>query len=235
MINDGTTGGASNNVWIGTQTSPATNPTITIPVGVFGVSEVWTLIDSELATPGSRAAELIFNFGTTSNATSVSSVTLKLNNSAASATPAGEVQNAVDCLPASSCSTLASGPLASSTSIAVGGAASGSVVVDTNTVYSSSYNNGPLGSYSTAGGTVALDDQGIVFNDLGLTGALAGLTNQNSYLVSIEVENIGVAGSSSALSAITLETVPEPSSTVLLILSGLGVFGFSRFRRRKVS
>lgn len=53
------------------------------------------------------------------------------------------------------------------------------------------------------------------------------------YLVNIKVtENVGGATSQTALSAITVDTAPEPS-TVLMFLSGMGALGFARLRRKK--
>ncbi|MDP9053676.1 MAG: hypothetical protein M3N93_05155, partial [Acidobacteriota bacterium] len=97
MINDGTSEGGSNNVWTLAQAS-GTLPTMTIPVGVFGVTDVYTMINTELASAASanRDVTLFFNFGTTSNASTVQTVTVKLANSNNSTTAGGEVRNAVD-------------------------------------------------------------------------------------------------------------------------------------------
>jgi|GEM_PF-2549751 len=238
MINDGTTGGASNNFWSLPQSG---NPTMVIPIGVFGVSSVWTMINTELAyaaTFPSRDVTLTFNFGTTANAATTQAVQIKLTNSNASSTPNGQIQNSVDCSPASvACggvSAPASGPTVSSTTIpntAAGG--SGSALVDTNLVYSSAYTSAS-GSYAGSSGSVVLDDQGFIFGtNISLSALGIGDNPLNTYLVSISMKESGtVSGSSIALSAITVDTVPEPAA-VLLFLTGLGMIGIARFRRGK--
>ena len=82
------------------------------------------------------------------------------------------------------------------------------------------------GVFLNTTGTIAFDAQN--FN-------LASLIapNPNEYLVSIQVRELsGVANvSRTALSAITVDTVPEPS-TVFLFLTGFGAIGLARFRRK---
>jgi hypothetical protein len=240
MINDGTSGSpcitdtascgtVSNNFWAAPQTcSPTcTSPSIVIPVGVFGVTDVWTMLNTELSTQNVKATSFAFTFGSQSNGGTEDTILVKLNDSASSSTPSGELQNAVDCVPASSCGSMASGPtLAGPTTIS-------GVNVLTGNVYTSLFNNGPLTGYpGGTNGNIVLDDQGFLFNSLALTGGLG--TNLSSYLVSVTVQEIGAtAGVSPALSAITVDTagVPEPS-TILMFLSGLGAIGLARFRRK---
>jgi hypothetical protein len=231
MIDNGVTAGASNNFW---QLPATSNPVMLIPVGVYGVTDVWTMINTELADSGAltRDAIVTFNFGTTSNATTVSSVTVKLNNS--SPATAGQDENAVNCgSPSAACGGLAnpsSGALNSSTTIS-------GVTVDTDTIYSFGF-TGAGGAYSNATvGNVVLDDQGFIFNGIALTGALAGYNNVDSYLVSIQIQESAKAGTPGsddvALSAITLDTATPEPSTVLMLLTGLGAIGFFGLRRRR--
>jgi len=226
MINDSTVSGASENYWSLTQPNPVSNQTLVIPIGVFAVTDVWTMIDTELVNSGVNASRVIFNFGTSSNQTSgLDSITVKLAESLNSSTPSGEAQNSVDCVPPS-CNGLANGPT-------LGSATVSGVNVVTGNVYTSAYNNSSAGSSYGPAGNVVLDDQGFFFNNLALTTGLeAGDTNLNTYLVSITVMETGAIGTSAALSAVTLDTAPEPS-TVLMLLSGLGAIGLARFRRRK--
>jgi hypothetical protein len=228
MVDDGATSGASNNFWAAPETgcpSACAGPSIVIPIGVFGVSDVWTMLNTELSGPGVKATTFDFTFGTTSSGGTTQTVVVKLTDSGASTTPSGMLQNAVDCVPPSNCPTLASGPT-------LAGSIVSSVDVLTGNLYTSLYNNGPLGSYAGSSGNIVLDDQGFLFGNIALGTLGAGVTNANSYLVSVTVMESGAAnGVSPALSAITIDTVPEPS-TILMFLSGLGALGFARFRRK---
>jgi len=228
MIDDGSASSASNNFWQGTQSgcsSACANTTITIPVGVYGVTDVWTLLNSELSLADvTNTTAITFTFGSASNGGTTDAVTIKLSESNNNNTPTNEMQNAVLCVPASSCAT-ASGPTLPGTVIS-------GISVLTDNLYTSLYNNGALPGYAGAtNGNVVLDDAGFIFNGLALTGGLG--TNLTSYLVSVSVKEAGATnGVSEALSAVTVDTVPEPS-TVFMFLSGLGAIGFARFRRRK--
>ncbi len=227
MVNDGTTGGASNNFWA-IPSSPST--TIVIPIGVFGVTDVWTMLNTELAkAPPSRDINVTFNFGTTSNAATTQSYIVKAGNSSNSSTPSGQLQNAVGCTPVTGAcggvATPASGPAAA---FSYPGTSTTPMV--TNQVFSSAYTSAS-GAYAGSTGTVVLSDQGFLLGSLSLSSLGVGLTNLNTYLVSITVRDLAVPGvSAGALSAITVDTVPEPS-TVFLLLTGLCAIGFSRFRR----
>jgi len=80
-------------------------------------------------------------------------------------------------------------------------------------------------------GAAYLDDQGFFFNSANLSTLGAGLTNLNTYLVSVQVNEISTSGSGAGLAAITVDAVPEPS-TILLFVAGLGVVGLGRLRKR---
>jgi hypothetical protein len=226
MIDDGSAGGASNNFWQGTQsgcTSTCLNPTITIPIGVYGVTDVWALLSSELSAADVTNTRITFTFGSASSGGATESITVMLSESANSSTPTGQIRNAVDCAPASSCDT-ASGPTLAESVIS-------SVTVLTDNVYTSPYNDGALSGYEGAdNGDVVLDDAGFIFNGISL-GPIGG-TNLTNYLQSVSVTETGSAnGVSEGLSAITVDAVPEPS-TVFMFLSGLGAIGFARFSRK---
>lgn len=223
MIDDGTSSGASNNFWQGLQTG--NSPIITIPVGVYGVSDVWTLLESELSNENAVNTTIVtFTFGSQSSGGTTQSIQVKLSDSANNNTPTGQMQNGVLCVPASSCST-ASGPT-------LGESVISGVTVLTDNVYTSLYNNGALPGYAGAtSGNIVLDDAGFIFNGIAL-GTIGG-TNLTNYLQSISVKEAGATtGVSEALSAITVDPVPEPS-TVFMFLSGLGAIGLARFRRKK--
>jgi hypothetical protein len=245
LINDG----AGNNVWSLPDVVDPNPNTMTVPVGVFGVTDVYTMINDELASGGLTAANspyrdltLVFNFGTTSNATTTESVLVKPINSGNSptASASGEVRNAVNCTtPPTSCGVVASpasGPLATTSSVAtfVNGTPSSAIGVQTNNLYSFDYTSAS-GSYANSpGGTVFLDDQGFLLGDISLAALGAGDTNLNTYLVSVQIREVGVTaapGEAVGLSAITVLTTPEPSAA-LLFLAGLGAIGLARCRRK---
>jgi uncharacterized protein with beta-barrel porin domain len=82
---------------------------------------------------------------------------------------------------------------------------------------------------NSTGGTLVLDAQRFDF----------GSTYSNQYLAYFTVTNGGAnwsttntSGSHAALSAVTIETAPEPG-TILLFGTGLIGIGLSRIRRRK--
>jgi len=233
MISDGVTGPNSNNIL--TENAPTT---ITIPVGVFGVSDVWTMLNNLYGELGANDTSLIFNFGNASNATTnLTQVTVNLTNSSSaqnaggqsSASGDGVVRSAVDCttVGSSTCNTvpvgslLNSGTLATSVVVNGGSAVAGTVAVLTQQIYTSAYNTTTNARYNGSSGNAVLDDQNFSF----------GGTYQNMYLVSMSVvEKVGLAGaankSDTALSAITVDTAvatPEPSTWFLLMAGFAGL------------
>ncbi len=205
---------------------------VTIPIGLFGVTDVWTMINDIEAT-GTRDVNVIFNFGTTPTVASIPAVSVHLNDADA-ASSSGQVRNAVVCN--TTCAESSQVGLTGGTFVGV------NVVADN--VFSSPFfcitqnplaNSAQIGSNASVGcsnGTVYLDDQGFFFNSLNLG---SGLTNLNTYLVSVQVKEIVINGSGgSGLTAVTVDqasATPEPS-TVLLFVAGLGVVGLGRLRKR---
>jgi len=196
---------------------------LTVPIGAFGVTDVWTMINDIEATK-TNDVSVVFNFGTSANVTA-DSVTVKLNN-ADGASASGEVRNALVC----------STGCAEAGQLGLSGAVVSGVTVVADNVWTQSFLNcisssiSPL-SIGNQCGTADLDDQGFFFNSLNLGG---GLTNLNTYLVSVQVKEIATAGGGAGLSAMTIDTAaatPEPS-TVLLFVAGLGVVGLGRLRKR---
>jgi len=223
MINDGTGSpinsvSNSNNYW-----NALTSSTITVPVGISSVGDVAIMLNNVWGTAGSSSdTQVTFNYSGVSASSSVfnDTVIVNLQNapSGTSGSPGGQISASIDC--ASSECTFANQAPASS-SVASG------VTIDDTTLFSSLYNAVTTGSaYQNSNGSVNLD--GLDF----LLGSVVA-PSSSEYLVNIQVtEMVGTAGvSQTALSAITVGTVPEPS-TVMLFLSGLGALGIARFRRK---
>lgn len=199
-------------------------PVIVIPVGVFGVKTVWTMMNNAFGPNGVNDTDVTFSFGSSANDTGadVQTVTLDLVDGT-------EIRDAVDCTNGgTSCTSLDyAETLTLLTGVSNSGSTSGilpTVNVAAENVYSAAYNAGSSGPYASTTGNVVLDETGFGFGS-----AFAG-----SYLVSIKISDVsGGSNSDTSVSAITLMTaVPEPS-TVALFMAGLGVIGFTRLRRNR--
>jgi hypothetical protein len=200
---------------------------LTIPIGLFGVTDVWTMIN-DIEGTNTRDVTVVFNFGTTANASTVVAKSVQLND--ANPSQAGQVENALVCN--SGCAETSQGTLT--------GMTSGAITVLADNVFSQPFNIPCISSSITgtggtsacgAQGTAYLGDQGFFFNGAALGGSLGSLTNLNTYLVSVQVKEISSVGGGSALTAITVDQVPEPS-TVLLFVAGLGALGLGRLRKK---
>jgi hypothetical protein len=213
LINDG----AGKNFWdIPTGTGGAT---LTIPIGIYGVTDVWTMLNDLEGTNG-RDVNVMFNFGTSAN-TTLDTVTVKPTN--ANGAGNGQVRNGLVCI--SGCVESTQPGFTAGTSVGV------SMVGDN--IWQQSFGCVTVpsslgGQASTPCGTAYLDDQGFFFNSLALGG---GLTNLNTYLVSVQIKEISTVGNGAGLSAVTVDAIPEPS-TVLLFAAGLAVLGLGRLRKR---
>jgi hypothetical protein len=236
MISDGTNGNASNNAWEALSTA-----TITVPIGISNVTDVQTLMGNLWGLAGANSTDITFNFGTSSNASSFNDVvTVDLTNAGISgSSPSGQIGTFVDCTTAgsSSCNTTyAVGPLAgTSTPTTVFNSVTQptGVTVTTGNLASNLFGASNGNSYNSANGSIFLGTSGNVSVDDQdfLLGSLV-TPSASEYLVSIQVtEEVGGTSSRTALSAITVNTTPEPS-TILLFLSGFGALGLARLRRR---
>lgn len=237
LINDG----AGNNAW---SDGSSGHPTIDIPINLTDVSSVWTMINAENGVGGTTAnvyrdAWVTFDFASTAGATTgLTSLTVKLNNTANGTPASGSIQNAIDCTagcPAGNYSLGANGSATdgasgmavldtgSLTSASPNTVETSQITVDTNNLLSFAYTSGGAGT----AGDVVLSDQGFIFSPT----LLASLP---AFLVDIRIDETGTTALSGvALSAVTVETVaisPEPS-TILLLLTGLSVIGLAGFRR----
>jgi len=229
-INDGT----GKNFWdlpTGTATS-----ILTIPVGVYEVGDVWTMIN-DIEAVNNRDVTVTFNFGLSPTVTSFTDSVLITNAvTNGGGTHTGQVRNGLVCT--NGCDETGQVGLAASTAFAATTPYTGSVTAVSENVWNSGqYNIGcslpsSLTSNSIcvgASGHAYLDDQGFFFNGLNFG---SGYSNLNTYLVSVQIKEITGAGGGAGVTAVTVDTVPEPS-TVLLFVAGLGVVGLGRLRLRK--
>jgi hypothetical protein len=214
-----------------------------IPVGVYDVDSVSTVLDDEYGSLGQQGITVSFCFASTSNGggtgcASGDLVTVALTNGVEysdgiicnSAVVGGCPANAAGA-PTSSTYTLAS------STANVGGSG---VTVDSGVVYQSAYTNlqatnaagGNVGPWATsAAGNVQLYDQQFLFTPGQYSGEYL------SYISIVDTSSnysgSGSLGSASryALAAVTLDSVPEPGS-LFLLLAGFGAIGLGRLRRR---
>jgi hypothetical protein len=216
---------------------------LVIPVGVYNVDSVSTVLDDEYGSLGQQGITVSFCFASTSNGggagcTSGNLVTVALTNGV-------EYSDSIICNSsvAGGCPANAAGAPTSSTytlassTANVGGSG---VTVDAGVVYSSAYTNiqatnpagGNVGPWATsAAGNVQLYDQQFLFTPGQYSGEYL------SYISIVDdssnYSGTGTLGSASryALAAVTVDAVPEPGSLVLL-LAGFGAIGLGRLRRR---
>jgi len=234
LINDGTYGcsapgcGSSSNYW----SLPGDNTltTLTIPVGVYGVSQVWTMLNTDFAgasnAPADRSFFEILNFGT-AGGTIESSITVKPVNTGDTSTATGQIQSAILCASIAPCNTITTpngGPLQTTnpTTLTSNGV---SVPTDADNLFSVQYNG--------TGNVLVLNDIGFLLGTLNLPSVGSNL---NTYLVSVQIEETGNSSYPNEIGAVSALTVvtasPEPS-TVFMFLAGLGAIGFGYFRRGK--
>jgi len=238
MIGNDTTGGTTDNAWLIPSNSSSS---ITIPVGIFGVTDVWSMLNDDLGAAGTpRDTNIILTFGSTANATTgLTTVTIKPNNtnSPYNAAAANWVQDSVVCQTGCSAGTGSGSnngavgpPLTSGTptisSAGVGGTGLTTATAYTDNLYTYAYTSA-TGAEANTTGNVVLNDFGVVFS-----GNLLNFA-QSNYLVSVTyMDPSAVSNSGLYVSALTVDAAPEPS-TVLLLLGGFGVIGFGYFRRRR--
>jgi hypothetical protein len=227
MVSDGLNGVNSRNFW-----ESNGDETITVPIGIFDVTDVATMLQNIAGSLGGNDTTVTFNFGSTSNATSgLTSVAVNLadvNNAGAGEIRAGVLCNTTT---TATCNTTTN-PQGVPVTVTPNVGGSG-ITVDTSSVFGGPSTFGGTyaytsispntGFYANTQGHLKLDDQDFIF----------GSTFSNKWLVSVQVtENSGDTSflSQTALSAITVDTAtptPEPT-TILLVLAGLGGIGLAR-------
>jgi len=212
------------NMWISTNTAGTVGTPVatidTIPMGIFGVQNVWTMLNDQYGIAGSTT-QVIFNFGTTAGVANLPALTFTLVNG-------NSIRDSVDCLTSStSCPAYATSLSTSAygtndTTAAVAGASS----VSAFNVWEGTYAGTPTGAYAgMTSGDVFLDGQ-----DFSLVGY------GSDYLVSMQIvdTNTGTRQTRDLLSAVTVGyNAPEPS-TWLLLAAGLGGLFLVQRRRKSV-
>ena len=236
MVSDGadSSSNASSNYWASTLTNDGAN-SITVPIGISGVSDVWTMMDNEWGSLGMNDTSVTFNFGSTSNQvggyTSITVNLMNTNNTGLN----GDMRAALACsiVTTTKCnsSTNPDGTLAQGN--VVDGVTINTAVAYNTFVYTAA---NPAGFYAGTQGKLKLDSEQFVFNNPSLLGdylVSMTITENDGMTPSAEAANAATFASEIALSAIDVDTVtptPEPT-TILLFLTGLGGFAFLRFRR----
>jgi hypothetical protein len=224
---------------------------LTIPIGIFDVTDVATILTDYYGAANANNAEIFFNFGTGSTVSEVVGVKLQNANTSGSAA-SGQIGSSTTCLTNPlpvPCSGLAGGALAPSTVLTAftlsTATANNSAVFSTGTTgnitVDATYAYGPV-AYTSVGssrefngttGQQQLDAQDFIF----------GSAYQNLTLISMGIADPNflappVGGSAAAsvlsLTAITVDpaSAPEPSTWVLFF-SGLVLVGFARRQRKR--
>lgn len=230
LVND--SANPTRNFWITNAGAAASQ--IVVPVGIYGVSKTWTLLNDYWGGVNLNNTSVIFTFDDSSNggagANPVKTVRFDLvngqtiragvNYSAA----AGGSGTAVTNTGVNIATTL------SGTYNANSGCATCTVTAGNAFTSTANYSTASSPYVSTTGGKTVLDYQLFDF----------GTNFSSDFLVSITIRNAligtttGSLNSRAALSAITvnqIDAVPEPS-TVFLTLSGLALFAYKSRRWR---
>ncbi len=245
MISDGAGSFGSNNYW----NALGANDVLTIPVGLFGVTDVWTMLNNVWGPAGALDTQLTFQFDSKSDGSdlnSLTTVTLNLVNSSNTPGGSGQIRSSVDCAAGSPgpCTGYANGPLAASStlsaSVTVNGVAQSPVditVLTNGVMPTTAYSSVPTGNYAGSQGNVNMDDQGFYFGDAFQNLALVSIGVKETGMGTNDFAHSGVSASQTALSAITIDTTdaidptPEPS-TIALCIMGLGALVVGTKARR---
>jgi len=206
MLNEG--GNSTNNYWGGSGSAAAGPAVITIPIGIFGVSEVWTMLNDYWGMNGVNNTTVTLNFDNKSDGSDAGSATTEVFNLVNGV----QIRSATDC--------TAKGVTLDCTAFSRTTSSAG-----TSNAFAASYSNDTLAGSPFIGtsGNLTLDDQAFAVI----------LANEGKWLVNVQVSNSnggsGTSGTPSrtALTAITVQTVPEPA-TFGMILGGLALLGAAR-------
>jgi hypothetical protein len=204
--------------------------TLTIPVGQYGVNQVWTMLNTNFSggsngSPIDRSFTEFLDFGT-SGGTVEQSVRINFTNTGDNSTGTGQIQASILCTSIAPCNGIGTpngGPLQTNPQTLSNGGFT--ETVDADNLYGIKYNG--------TGNMLVLNDTGLLLGALNFPGIGSNL---NLYLVDVRVEETGNSTYSNeygAVSALTVVTAAPEPSTVVMFLAGLGAIGFAGFRRRK--
>jgi hypothetical protein len=219
----------SSNYW--SLPGDGTLSTLTIPVDQYGVSQVWSMLDTDYAgasngAPADRSITMFLDFGT-AGGTIEDSVRVNFTNTGDNGTGTGQIESSILCTSIAPCDGIATpntGPI-QTTNPATLTANGVSVSASVDYLYSI--------KYAGTGNLLVLNDEGLNLGTINFAGIG---TNLNTYLVDIRVVeegNTNYASEIGAVSAVTVLTAAPEPSTVFMFLTGLGAIGFAGFRRRK--
>jgi hypothetical protein len=222
-----TTNATSMQDWASASSGTGSPSTITIPVGIFGVADVSTMLNTiggqltggTVCTTGNG-----LNAGTgCTNTASYSYITLNFSTSASGSTLASETFALINGLTQANILDGATAGTSGSTSNYTVNYLGQNYTVDAGLVW------GPksITGGANANDSLILDAQEFpVFEQF-----------QSLYLTSVQITDTGSANPGSSnheiLSAVSITPTPEPS-TLVLLGAGLGVIGLTRFRRKSV-
>lgn len=247
LLGDGTFAdrGVSDTAWI--STGSGVNSTLTIPVGIFGVNDVATLLNTTggVMTGGTVCAGATVTATANTSCTntrSYSYVTLEFNKTDATGATGTDLYETVSLVNGvtqrnildGTCVSGSTGALCTGTGTLATAQANG-LVTDPNTgvTYTIGAQNDFTGSVFGNIHSNGAPNNSTMFLDAQLIPVFSEYTGD--YLVSVTVTNTGASGganySEEVLSGLTVTESPEPS-TILMLLGGFGVLGASRLRRK---
>jgi hypothetical protein len=228
LLNDGSTSGGDNNFWL---VGTSSYPNLTIPIGLYNVDKVWTMLNDYWGIIAQTPITVTFNFANDSAGT------MGLNPVAVTLTENQNVRDALACTGAVpgtgvTCPTFATS-LASGTTTPTAG-----VTVSASNLWMGNYTTATNPPYANTSGTAELDQQLFVFDPS---------VYLNKYLVSLTVtDSAATQISRAALSAVTVDSTsqvapsvipalsptPEPG-TLGLVAAGLLAAGLHQRRKRQ--